>query len=94
MAEPESLEYLSHEVATRVVSEWIHVNLQVMRAGTGTMTEAERAVHKAINEIESLHLAEPHLLVSKLFEAMKLAGWTPPSGYVQVEYGEATDADR
>ena len=81
MTETETLEYQSHELVQGIVKDWVKTAADTARTGS-----AHPAFDEAVNQMQHLYLAEPWLITEKIFNAMKLAGWTPPQGSIEVTY--------
>jgi hypothetical protein len=81
MSEQETLEYQSHELVQGIVKDWVKTAADTARTGSG-----QPAFDEAVNQMRHLHLAEPWLITSKIFDALKLAGWTAPQGSIEVDY--------
>lgn len=80
-AEFETLELQSREMAEGMVREWVAAAAEATRDSQSDITAAE-----AIQRMQWLYLAEPHLIVKKILDALKLAGWTAPEGAIAVDY--------
>lgn len=81
MSEHETLEYQSHELVQGIVKDWVKAAADATRENADTLTAAE-----AVQRMQWLYLAEPHLITEKIFNALKLSGWTAPDGSIEVEY--------
>jgi hypothetical protein len=79
--EQETLEYQSHVLVEGVVKEWVKQAAEATREGAGDLTASE-----AIQRMQWLYLAEPHLITKKILDALKLSGWTAPEGVIAVDY--------
>lgn len=84
-AEHETLEYQSRELVEGIVKEWVKNAADTARAGS-----EHPAFTEAVNQMQHLYLAEPWLITETIFNALKLAGWTPPEGFIAVDYSEPT----
>lgn len=81
MSEPVTLEYQSHELVQGIVKDWVKDAADATREAADELTAAE-----AIQRMQWLYLAEPWLVTEKIFNALKLSGWTAPEGSIEVDY--------
>jgi hypothetical protein len=84
-AEMETIEYQSHELVQGIVKDWVKRAADATREASDELTAAE-----AIQRMQWLYLAEPWLITEKIFNALKLSGWTPPAGSIAVDYSKPT----
>ena len=86
-AEFETLEFQSREMVECMVREWVAAAAEATRDSQSDISAAE-----AIQRMQWLYLAEPNLIVKKILDALKLAGWTAPEGAIAVDYADRLTA--
>lgn len=84
--ELETLEYQSHVLVQGIVKDWVAEASNATRESADELTASE-----AIQRMQWLYLAEPHLITSKILGALKLSGWTAPEGFIEVDYSAPKD---
>jgi hypothetical protein len=84
-SEVETLEYQSHVLVEGMVKDWVKQAADATREGVSDLTASE-----AIQRMQWLYLAEPHLITKKILDALKLSGWTAPEGFIAVDYSAPT----
>ena len=82
-SELETVEYQSHVLVQGIVKDWVKTAADATREASDELTAAE-----AIQRMQWLYLAEPWLITEKIFNALKLAGWTAPEGFIAVDYSK------
>ena len=80
-SELETLEFQSQVLVEGLVKAWVKQAADATREGSGDITATE-----AIQRMQWLYLAEPWLITRKITDALKLAGWTAPEGFIAVDY--------
>lgn len=81
--ELETLEYQSHVLVQGIVKDWVKSAADTARTGSAIPDFVQ-----AVNQMQWLYLAEPHLITSKILDALKLSGWTAPEGVIAVDYSK------
>lgn len=84
-AELETLEYQSHELVQGIVKDWVKAAADATRENADNLTAAE-----AVQRMQWLYLAEPWLITEKIFNALKLSGWTAPEGFISIDHARGT----
>jgi|GEM_PF-4680636 len=84
--EEETLEYQSNVLVQGIVKDWVALGAKIAHAGQGDLNDRERGFHDGVKNMQWLQLAEPWLITDKIFNALKLSGWTPPQGSISVTY--------
>jgi len=83
--ELETLEYQSHELVQGIVKDWVKAAADATRENAANLS-AEEAIHR----MQWLYLAEPWLITEKIFNALKLSGWTAPEGFMSVDHSKGS----
>lgn len=92
MSESETLEYQSNVLVQGIIRDWVATGAKLAHAGQGDLNDRERGFHDGVKNMQWSQLAEPWLITDKILNALKLAGWNPPEGTIQVTYQTRSNA--
>lgn len=85
MSERESHVYTSMSIIDGILEDWVNLALKYMNCG-GDINDYEKGMKAGAKRMRWTHLNDHALVADRIVEALKLAGWTPPEGYVDVAY--------